>query len=139
MSDYFPLEPPAGFSVSAAKATGKMRLPTLSPQAFIESMHPPLPGHKQNIMDPVGALSVAKYGRKDVTHKQLFCIVKKRFHNHQTRRKMGEVSQYYCAGISLKGGKFDELGLSNQDTFFPPQGFLLCRDELGSISMEEKR
>jgi hypothetical protein len=139
MSDYFPLEPPEGFSVSAAKATGKMRLPTLSPQAVIESMNPPLPGHKQNIMDPVGALSVAKYGRKDVTHKQLFCIVKKRFHNHQTRRKTGEVSQYYCAGISLKGGKFDELGLSNQETFFPPKGFLLCRDELGSISMEEKR
>jgi hypothetical protein len=137
--DFFPLQPHEGISVSAAKACGKMQLATLSPQAVIESLNPPLPGYKQNLLDVFGALSLAKFGHKPVDHKLLFCVVKKRFHTPKTRRKSGLETRYYSAGISMKGGNFDQLSQSNQETYFPPECFPLCRAGKQSLTLEKRR
>jgi hypothetical protein len=131
--DFFPLRAPAGFSISAAKASGKMQLPTLSPQAVVLSMDPPLPGHKQKLIDAVTCLSIAKFGVPKADHKSLFCIAKCRFQKGKSRRKRSRDIIYFSVGIKMRGGTFDQYEASTSDIYHPPEGFLLRRGGAQSI------
>ena len=134
--DFFPLRAPAGFSISAAKATGKMQLPILSPLAVVLAMETPLPGHKQKLIHVVMCLSIAKFGMsKDdhkgsfriADHKSLFHIDKCRFQKTKSRRKKSQDFIYFSVGIKMRGGNFDQYEASTPDIYYPPEGFLLGR------------
>jgi hypothetical protein len=116
-----------------------MQLETLPPQVVVESMNPPLRGHKQKLIDAVAFLSMAKFDTKKATHDSLFRVSKCRIQKPKTRRKKKMEVLYFSVGILMKGGNFDVYDSSNPAIYYPPEDFLLRRESTESIVIDKTR